>query len=545
MNPGSFCGSCGAVVKPGALYCGSCGAPAAPAPAAAPTAAPPTMIGTIGGGAVPPPPQAEAWPPTAAQDQAWPPAGPVDAAGPAGFVDYATFGRRAAAYVIDGIPYLIIAAIGYVWALSAISAAWRGYSTGLSLSYLLLLFGPLIYVVVLWAMAAKGNSPGNAILGIRVVREANGAFPGAGLGFGRLLLKGLLIGITCYIGGFSPLWDKTGRRKGWWDSACNTVVLDKDAVPAYRAFVGAAGAAGVRPPATAYSPADAYPAAEAYPVPDDYPAAGRPPAEPDRQWESDQHFGYPPAGAAGSTSSTGVSVPAAGGMPGVADDRPAWDIAPVQAADPVVARPQVPTPAANWGDRPASGAIGPYATAVASPPPPPPPPPARHAAPVDPAPGPGADLPWASASGASVITSVPGFSAPSYADQTPEEPAEHTRMRVAPQASGGSGWTANLDDGRTMPVLGKLILGRDPSVSPSDGDAVAVPVADEGRSVSKTHLLLEAGPGGVQVTDRHSTNGVVVVTAGVDLTCVPGVPTPVPDGSTVRFGDRSLRVRWE
>lgn len=45
------------------------------------------------------------------------------------------------------------------------------------------------------------------------------------------------------------------------------------------------------------------------------------------------------------------------------------------------------------------------------------------------------------------------------------------------------------------------------------------------------------------VTDRHSTNGVVVVSAGVDLACVPGVPTPVPDGSTVRFGDRSLVIR--
>ena len=72
---------------------------------------------------------------------------------------------------------------------------------------------------------------------------------------------------------------------------------------------------------------------------------------------------------------------------------------------------------------------------------------------------------------------------------------------------------------------------------------MTVPIADEARSVSKTHLLLEVGPAGVQVTDRHSTNGVMVVTAGVDLPCVPGVATPVPDGSSVRFGDRSLVVR--
>ncbi len=70
-----------------------------------------------------------------------------------------------------------------------------------------------------------------------------------------------------------------------------------------------------------------------------------------------------------------------------------------------------------------------------------------------------------------------------------------------------------------------------------------MPVPDDARSVSKTHLRLDVAAGGVQVTDRHSTNGVVIVTAGVDLRCVPGVPTPVPNGSTVRFGDRSLVVR--
>src|SRR6478609_9663952 len=171
MNPGSFCRSCGAVVKPGALYCGSCGSPAAQAPAAAPSPAPPAMIGTVGGGSVPPlPPPAEAWPPP-------PPTARTGSLGPVGFVGYATFGRRVGAYILDAIPYLIIAAIGYTWALSAFSAALRGRVVSLSLPYLLLLFGPLLYAVVLWAMAAKGNSPGNALLGIRVVRD-NGALPG-------------------------------------------------------------------------------------------------------------------------------------------------------------------------------------------------------------------------------------------------------------------------------------------------------------------------------------------------------------------------------
>lgn len=116
-------------------------------------------------------------------------------------------------------------------------------------------------------------------------------------------------------------------------------------------------------------------------------------------------------------------------------------------------------------------------------------------------------------------------------------------LRVAPPTSSSSGWTAELDDGRTIAVEGPVVVGRDPSPLPAEAKAVIMRVADEGRSVSKTHLLLDVGPGGVQVTDHHSTNGVRVVTSGVEMTCVPGAPTPVPDGSTVRYGDRSLVVQ--
>ncbi|HEY7813190.1 MAG TPA: zinc-ribbon domain-containing protein, partial [Nakamurella sp.] len=95
MNPGSFCGSCGAVVKQGALYCGSCGAPAA-APSVSTPVPPPTMIGTIGGG-----PDGYA-PGVSAPGYAGPPAdgggqpGFPGSGDPAqlGFVGYASFGRR-------------------------------------------------------------------------------------------------------------------------------------------------------------------------------------------------------------------------------------------------------------------------------------------------------------------------------------------------------------------------------------------------------------------------------------------------------------------
>jgi uncharacterized RDD family membrane protein YckC len=439
MNPGTFCGTCGAVTKQGALYCGSCGAPA-PGPTAATPVPPPTMIGTVGTGAAPDPADAP----------------PFDApgAGPAEFTGCSTFGRRVGAYLLDALPPVLFVLAGYP---ALIAAVFREPGPPLWLAFLFLGALPLAYVVVLWAMAARGSSPGNALLGIRVVRESTGAPPGVGLGLGRLLLRSLILGVTLYVAGFSPLWDGTGRRRGWWDSACGTVVLNRDALDSYRA------------------------------------KAGRP---------------EPPSLAAMSL----------GGLPAgdsAGDERPAWDLPPVAPIPrPGPAAAAVPT--ASWGDRPADPAAVPSPSGPAAP-----------------------DLPWSKPPPASeVIQAVPGVvRAP--------EPAEHTRLKVTaePAPSTAAGWLAALDDGRTLTLAGPVILGRDPIARSEEHSAVTVPIADDGRSVSKTHLRLDVGSAGVAVTDRHSTNGVVVVTAGVELRCVPGVATPVPEGSIVRFGDRSLAVR--
>jgi len=443
MNPGTFCATCGSVIKQGALYCGTCGAPTA-AQAPATPVPPPTVIGTIGDGAGSP----------TVGDVAAPPA-----PGPAGCPGYASFGRRVAAYLLDAVVPALSVTVG---CLALFTAAGGDPRPVPWLAVGLLGVVPLAYFVVLWVMAAGGNSPGNALLGIRVVRESTGGKPGAGLGLGRLLLKGLLIGLTMFIGGFSPLWDRGGRRKGWWDSACGTVVLNRDAVADHRSAVSTA-----QTPSLAAMSLGGLPVAE--PAADDGP--------------------------------TGF-------------ERPAWDVPPVAAPAP---RPvAAPVPAASWGDRPADRAGKPTV-----------------------GPDPTQDMPWeAQVATSGVIRSVPGAAVPAA------ESVEHTRLKVTrDRPTDVQGWLAELDDGRTLPLAGPVILGRDPSARPDESAAGTVPITDEGCSVSKTHLRLDVGAGGVQVTDRHSTNGVVVVTAGVDLPCVPGVATPVPDGSTVRFGDRSLLVR--
>ena len=503
MASAPFCGSCGGVLNGDALYCGSCGAPA-PQLSGAPPVPPSAIVGTVGGSPVAPAAAVRSEPLTPKPPVPQPPAAqyrpqPV----PAGDWVYATFGRRVGAYLIDGIAPLLFVFLSYAALFALVrSASSRGASGG----FLVILLLPLAYFVLLWAMAAKGSSPGKAMLGIRVVRERSGAFPGAGLGLGRLLLEGILISVTFYIAGFSPFWDNSGRRRAWWDTAVGTVVLNLSAVQQYRAVVSgrtvgtAAPAPGARAAATpAVWQGNLTPAPSSPPPP---PAMDTPPPPP------------PPPAPAG---------PA---------DRPEWDLVPVKAES-----APVKAPAASWSDRAASQ--------FPPPPPPPPPPPAEpisvasvstHAAApvVD-------DVPWGAAPSAAggLISAIPGLTPVGNDDEI-----EHTRMAAARLPSAATTvWYLDFDDHRTMVLDGNLIIGRDPSSTAGETGANLLALGDEGRSVSKTHLRLDAGPAGVCVVDRHSTNGVTVVTAGVSLACVPGEPTLVPAHSTVRFGDRHLVVR--
>lgn len=493
-----FCGDCGGVMTPGALYCGSCGAPA-PQLAGATPVPPSAVVGTVGGSAAAPATAVRSEPLSPKPSAPQPPVpqyrpAPV----PAGDWAYASFGRRVGAYVIDGIAPVLFVFLSY----GALFAMMRsGSSRGASGGFLVILLLPIAYFVLLWAMAAKGSSPGKAMLGIRVVRERSGALPGAVLGLGRLLLEGILISVTFYIAGFSPLWDSSGRRRAWWDSAVGTVVLNLGAVQQYRAMVSgrAVGTPAPAPQASAVSTPALW-QGNLTPAP-----SSKPPPPPDLDTPPP-----PPPTPAG---------PA---------DRPEWDLAPVK-AEPAPAK----APAASWSDRAADQF------------PPPPPPPSEHlsvaavsnhaAAPVV------GDVPWGAAPSApgGVISAIPGLTPVGSDDEL-----EHTRMaaarlpRAAPKA-----WYLDFDDRRSMMLDGNLIIGRDPASTADEPGANLLALGDEGRSVSKTHLRLDAGPAGVVVVDRHSTNGVTVVTSGVPLACVPGEPTLVPANSTVRFGDRHLVVR--
>ncbi len=98
-----------------------------------------------------------------------------------------------------------------------------------------------------------------------------------------------------------------------------------------------------------------------------------------------------------------------------------------------------------------------------------------------------------------------------------------------------------LDDGRDIGLDRTVLIGRNPAGHAGEESVQLIPVADPGRSISKTHLHLLAGNGGVWVTDRNSTNGSAVTTPdGLRTALAAGAATLVSPGSTVHFGDRSF-----
>jgi uncharacterized RDD family membrane protein YckC len=105
-------------------------------------------------------------------------------------------------------------------------------------------------------------------------------------------------------------------------------------------------------------------------------------------------------------------------------------------------------------------------------------------------------------------------------------------------------WMLHLDDGRDVGVEHLVLLGRNPQPRVGEEDATLIKVADEGRTVSKSHLAVGVDARGLYVMDRGSTNGTTVTAAdGGQRPCPPGDLIDIPAGSVVSFGDHWLEVR--
>ncbi|MBI5161147.1 MAG: FHA domain-containing protein [Micrococcales bacterium] len=99
-------------------------------------------------------------------------------------------------------------------------------------------------------------------------------------------------------------------------------------------------------------------------------------------------------------------------------------------------------------------------------------------------------------------------------------------------------WTLRSAAGIAHPVSPSgLIVGRDPRPPEGWEGAALLPLADPGKSVSKTHAALSVQDGELHVLDLSSTNGTTVAFPdGTERRVGPGTGTAVPSGSTIGFG---------
>jgi hypothetical protein len=104
-------------------------------------------------------------------------------------------------------------------------------------------------------------------------------------------------------------------------------------------------------------------------------------------------------------------------------------------------------------------------------------------------------------------------------------------------------WSILLDDGRRITLEGLVLLGRNPQPKAGEEDAQLIKIADESRTVSKSHLAVGVDAGGVYVVDRGSTNGSTVSTTnGMSARCRAGEMVRVGDGAIVSIGDHWIEI---
>ncbi|QOR71288.1 RDD family protein [Ruania alkalisoli] len=166
--------------------------------------------------------------------------------------------------------------------------------------------------------------------------------------------------------------------------------------------------------------------------------------------------------------------------------------------------------------------------------------------------------PWGAASPVAGGSEVPP-APPSQAPPAPVGAAQHSHAPVPPKPAANpapappsgpvpahpqaaTSLALQLDSGEVVPVSGPVVIGRNPVAPHTALDAHRHPMSDDTRSVSKTHLLVRPGQGGIEVLDQNSTNGTGIVHQGIERELAPGTPALAVAGDTLRIGERTATV---
>ena len=182
----------------------------------------------------PPPPPPAGGPPPAVPPYGGPPPGYTPYGGGAPSNNYAGFGARLGAVIIDGL-------VGAVFSIPGDIAFFAGprhltactvngeaslcrLPTGatIALAGLLWLVGAVAFIVLYCKKVSAGQSWGQGVTGVRIVDANTGQNLTPGRVFGRQIAR-IVSGFCCYLGYLWMLWD--AKKQTWHDKIVNTIVI--------------------------------------------------------------------------------------------------------------------------------------------------------------------------------------------------------------------------------------------------------------------------------------------------------------------------------
>jgi len=158
-----------------------------------------------------------------------------------------------------------------------------------------------------------------------------------------------------------------------------------------------------------------------------------------------------------------------------------------------------------------------------------------------------------SVAAASAVPAAAAPVAPAASERVAAEPPAPVVERIAPAAAPAAPAApapaapapvahVRFDTGDVVAIHGPALVGRGPVAGADEIVMHLLPIADDTRSISKTHFALVVDAHGLVLVDRGSTNGTGIERAGQLTPAAPGAPVRVVAGDRIRFGDRTADV---
>ena len=124
------------------------------------------------------------------------------------------------------------------------------------------------------------------------------------------------------------------------------------------------------------------------------------------------------------------------------------------------------------------------------------------------------------------------------------EPAPTASLPAASPAAVVTPFNLVFSTGERAQVVGRGLIGRMPVAPANETWDHLIVVSDPSKTVSKTHLRVEALAEGLMVTDLDSANGTVVSMPGIAAErLAPHERVIVRSGASVGIGDQSFTVQ--